>query len=113
MRQAITMAAGELVAWCDSHMNSYPPTLLHITDGESTDGDPEDIAAQLRQIQTNDEPVLMLNLHVSAADADPIKFPASEIGLPDSYAKLLFRCCRPLPEHLIRFAEEKGFKVGI
>jgi hypothetical protein len=113
MCQAITLAAEELVAWCDAHPNSYPPTVLHITDGESTDGDPEQFASQLRQIQTNDGPVLMFNLHVSTSGADPIEFPSSESGLPDAYAKLLFRMSSLLPEHLIRFAQEKGFKVGM
>jgi hypothetical protein len=113
MRQAITKAAEELVAWCDGHPSSYPPTVLHITDGESTDGDPEELAAQLRQIKTNDGDVLMFNLHVSTSGADAIQFPASESGLPDAYAKLLFRMSSQLPEHLIRFAQEKGFKVGM
>jgi len=113
MCQAITKAAEELVAWCDSHPNSYPPTVLHITDGESTDGDPEELATQLRQIQTGDGPVLMFNLHVSTSGEPPVEFPASEIGLPDAYAKLLFRMSSSLPDHLIRFAQEKGFKVGM
>ncbi|HMN14018.1 MAG TPA: VWA domain-containing protein, partial [Bellilinea sp.] len=113
MCQAMTKAAEELVAWCDSHPNSYPPTVLHITDGESTDGDPEELATQIRQIQTGDGPVLMFNLHVSTSGASPVEFPAAEMGLPDTYAKLLFRMSSPLPEHLIRFAQEKGFEVSM
>ena len=112
MCAAITRAAEELVAWCDSHPDSYPPTVLHITDGESTDGDPEQLAAHLRQIQTNDGEVLVFNLHVSSAGGDTIKFPASENALPDAYARMLFRMSSALPEHLIRFAQEKGFAVG-
>jgi hypothetical protein len=113
MCQAITKAAEELVTWCDTHPNSYPPTVLHITDGESTDGDPEQLATQLKQIQTSDGPVLMFNLHVSKASKTPIEFPSSDTGLPDPYAKLLFRMSSPLPEHLIRFAQEKGLQVGM
>lgn len=113
MCQAITKAAEELVAWCDSHPGCYPPTVLHITDGESTDGDPEQIGSQLRQIQTNDGAVLMFNLHVSTSGANSIEFPASQSGLPDEYAKLLFRMSSQLPEHLIRAAQEKGFTVGM
>jgi hypothetical protein len=78
MCQAITKAAEELVAWCDSHPNSYPPTVLHITDGESTDGDPEPLATQLRQIQTGDGAVLIYSLHVSTSEASSVEFPASE-----------------------------------
>lgn len=113
MCAAVTKAAEELVAWCDQHPDCYPPTVLHITDGESTDGDPEHLTSQLRLIQTNDGPVQMFNLHVSALGASPVEFPASETGLPDNYAKLLFRMSSALPEHLIRFAQEKGFTVGM
>ena len=113
MCQAITKAAEELVAWCDSHPSCYPPTILHITDGESTDGDPEQLASQLQQIQTNDGPILMFNLHISTSGENPVEFPASESFLPDNYAKMLFRMSSLLPEHLIRFAQEKGFKVSM
>lgn len=112
MREALTKAAEELVVWCDSHPESYPPTILHVTDGESTDGDPEEIAGHLRQIRTNDGEVLILNIHVSSLGNDPIRFPASDASLPDNYAKLLFRMSSPLPEHLTRFAHEKGHVVS-
>jgi hypothetical protein len=113
MREALTRAAEELVTWCDAHPDSYPPTVLHVTDGESTDGDPEEIATHLAQIRTNDGGSLMLNIHVSSLGVDPIRFPTSASNLPDDYAKLLFRMSSQLPEHLIRFAQEKGNKVGI
>ncbi|PLR52620.1 vWA domain-containing protein [Chimaeribacter arupi] len=112
MREALTRAAEEVVAWCDAHPDSYPPTILHVTDGESTDGDPEEIANHLRQIRTNDGEVLLLNIHVSALGNDPVRFPSSDHGLPDSYAKLLFRMSSPLPEHLVGFAQEKGHTVS-
>jgi hypothetical protein len=113
MREALTRAAEDLVAWCDAHPESYPPTILHVTDGESTDGDPGEIANHLKQIRTNDGDVLILNIHVSTLGADAIRFPASTSGLPDEYAKLLFGMSSQLPEHLIRFAQEKGHAVGI
>lgn len=113
MREALTRAAEELVAWCDAHPDCYPPTVLHVTDGESTDGDPEEIAGHLTQIRTNDGPALMLNIHVSSLGADAIRFPASESGLPDDYAKMLFRMSSQLPEHLIRFAQDKGHAVSV
>jgi hypothetical protein len=113
MREALTRAAEELVVWCDAHPESYPPTILHVTDGESTDGDPKDITDHLKQIRTNDGEVLILNIHVSTLGIDAIRFPASPFGLPDEYAKLLFSMSSQLPEHLIRFAQEKGHTVGI
>ncbi len=83
MCKAIMAAAEQAAAWCDAHPDCYPPTVLHITDGESTDGNPEELASQLRQIRTNDGEVLLFNLHVSSfGGTDVIKFPASETSLP-------------------------------
>lgn len=113
MREALTRAAEELVAWCDAHPDCYPPTVLHVTDGESSDGDPEEIATHLNRIRTNDGEVLILNIHVSSLGSDAIRFPSSSSGLPDAYAQLLFRMSSQLPEHLIRFAQEKGHTVSI
>jgi len=111
MCNAITTAAEQLVAWCDAHPDSYPPTVLHVTDGESTDGDPEGLAQQLQQISTSDGNVLLFNLHVSTSGGDPVKFPSSDVGLSDNYAKLLFRMSSPLPMHLHKVAEEKGINA--
>ncbi len=113
MREALTRAAEELVVWCDAHPDCYPPTVLHVTDGESTDGDPEEIATHLGQIRTNDGEVLILNIHVSSLGTDAIRFPSSASSLPDAYAKMLFRMSSQLPEHLIRFAQDKGHTVSI
>jgi len=111
MCEAITRAAEELVRWCDAHPDSYPPTVLHITDGASTDGDPEELAKHLQQIQTGDGPVLMFNLHLGSTGA-PIEFPSSESVLGDEYARMLFRMSSPIPQHLAEVAQEKGFAVN-
>ncbi|AMC12766.1 vWA domain-containing protein [Liberibacter crescens] len=113
MCRAITKTAEELAAWCDTHPDCYPPTVLHITDGESTDGDPEQLSLQLRQIETNDGAILMFNLHLSTLpEVNPVVFPAAESDLHDSYSKLLFHMSSQLPDHLVRFAQEKGFNVN-
>ena len=112
MCAAITRAAEELVQWCDTHPESYPPTVLHITDGASTDGDPEALAHHLQQISTADGPVLVLNLHLSNSGATPIQFPSSESMLADEYARLLFRMSSLIPEHLADVAQGKGFAIN-
>lgn len=112
MRAAIMAAAEALAGWCDAHPRSYPPTVLHVTDGDSTDGDPEELADTLRQFQTEDGNVLLLNLHVSSQAGQPVQFPASENALADQYAKLLFRMSSQLPEHLVRVAQEKSIAAS-
>jgi hypothetical protein len=113
MCMGITKAAEALAEWCDSHKDSYPPTILHITDGESTDGDPEQLANQLQQMTTEDGQVLVFTIHISSTSSSAVEFPASESGLPDTYSKLLFRMSSQLPEHVIKYAQSKGYSVGM
>ena len=109
MCEGMRKTAEVLVEWCDSHPNSYPPTVIHVTDGQSTDGDPEQIASKLRQIATNDGQALLFNLHIDATAAAPIIFPASEGVLPDQYSQGLFRMSSGFPPHLIGVAKERGY----
>ena len=111
MCEAMERTAIELVEWCDNHQNSYPPTILHITDGESTDGDPEILGQKLQLIKTLDGESLIFNLHLSSRSSNPIKFSSNEDELPNDFAKMLFRMSSKLPNHLIQFAREKGYSV--
>ncbi len=112
MCEALRSVAGVLVDWCNAHERSYPPTVIHVTDGASTDGDPEPIAQQLQQISTTDGPCLLFNLHISTGGGTKVIFPASEAILPDNYSKLLFRCSSPFPPHLVKPAQDKGYTVS-
>ncbi len=111
MREAMA-TIGEIVAkWCDEHPTSYPPTVVHVTDGQSTDGDPEDIADAIQGITTNDGEVLVFNLHVDTESGDEIIFPSSEDELPDEYGRMLFRMSSPFPAHLVSVAQGMGYDV--
>jgi hypothetical protein len=111
MCSALTKVAEAVVAWADAHPNSYPPTILHVTDGESSDGNPETIASALKQISTNDGECLAFNIHVSTHLGETIQFPNSDAGLPDTYAKLLFQMSSVFPPHVAKLAIDKGYKV--
>lgn len=100
MCAAFTMARTVLSAWLAQHPGSFPPIVLNITDGESTDGDPSAAAEALRNLTSTDGHVLLFNLHLSSDLSDPTGFPAVDAGLPDEYARLLFRMSSPLPEDM-------------
>jgi uncharacterized protein YegL len=112
MKEAIKVAAVELASWCNDHSNSYPPTVLHVTDGEASDGDPEPIADQLRKISTNDGEVLLFNLHTSDEISNAIKFPTTDHNITDINGKSLFRMSSLLPEGVSLAAREKGYSVA-
>ncbi|MEO0035698.1 vWA domain-containing protein [Phaeospirillum tilakii] len=108
MCEALHKAAEVLVAWCDAHPNSYPPTIIHVTDGQSTDGDPSRVADGLKQIATGDGTALLFNLHIDRTSGSAVLFPATERGLPDSYSKMLYRMSSVFPPHLLPAAQAKG-----
>ena len=83
-----------------------------MTDGASTDGDPENIATAIRQISTSDGECLLFNIHVSTLQGETIQFPNSNSGLADNYAKLLFRMSSVLPAHVSKLAADKGYRMA-
>jgi len=112
MSAALARTMEVIADWCDSHNHSYPPTILHVTDGQSTDGAPEAIADGLRQLSTNDGQSLLFNLHVTVGGGQEVLFPISESALLDEYSKMLFRMSSPLPLHLAKFAGDKGYSIA-
>jgi len=111
MRAALDKTRQTVADWCEAHPGAYPPTILHVTDGQSTDGAPEDMAEGLRQCATKDGPVLLFNLHVTTAGGAETLFPTSEADLADDYSRMLFRMSSPLPEHVAKFASDKGYEI--
>ena len=111
MLAALTRTLEIVADWSDNHRGSYPPTVLHVTDGQSTDGVPEEIADGLRQISTDDGQSLLFNLHVTVSGGQEIVFPTSESVLADEYSRMLFRMSSPLPGHLAKFAGDKGYSI--
>lgn len=112
MSEAMRKAAELLVGWCDSHEASYPPTVIHVTDGQSSDGDPSAIADAIRQISTRDGQCLLFNLHIDTTEGGAVIFPASEAALPDSYSRMLFRMSSSFPPHLVAAARAKGYEAS-
>jgi len=112
MCEALKKAAEILVEWSDSHQSSYPATVIHVSDGQSTDGDPTPIADVLRQISTQDGPTLLFNLHIDIQEGASVVFPASEDMLQDQYGKTLFRMSSIVPDHLVPVIQQKDYAVS-
>jgi hypothetical protein len=111
MCKALSNAHSILSQWVPQHMSSFPPTVIHITDGESTDGDPTPVAESIKNLNTDDGNVLLFNIHFSSNRARPISFPDNETGLPDQYAQLLFRISSVLPDH-IREEAKRDYSIS-
>jgi len=111
MCNALFAAHGILSEWIREHPHSFPPILVHISDGESQDGDPTAYAEAIKQLATSDGNVLVLNCHLSRTAAEPFMFPAQSENLPDQLAKVLFAMSSVLPEPFVRHAVQEGFRL--
>jgi uncharacterized protein YegL len=94
--------------WIAQHPNSFPPIIINITDGESSEGDPIPYADTLRQRETKDGNVLFFNCCVSSTAADPFLFKGNGELLPDEFAKSLFKMSSVLPESIVDKARAAG-----
>ena len=112
MRAALSKTMETVAGWCEDHRDSYPPTILHVTDGQSTDGSPEEVADALRAVATRDGAALLFNMHVTAAGGLESVFPTSDADLKDELSRLLFRMSSSLPPHLAEFAGDKGYEIA-
>jgi hypothetical protein len=97
--------------WLHERREGFPPTVLHLTDGASTDGDPTSVATEILSRSTSDGHVLLFNCHVSARHSVKIEYPENEELLPDSRARTLFRISSLLPNVFIGAAAQIGLTV--
>ncbi len=113
MCRAASEAQRVLGSWIAEHPDSFPPTCIHITDGEATDGNPTERLNALKSLSTSDGNAMLFNIHLSAnPNATPVLFPDSPDDLPDAYSKMLFDTASPLTPSMRALAKEHGFDTS-
>ncbi len=112
MCQAFSLVRQILDEWLSEHRVGFPPTVLHLTDGESTDGDPTNEAREILKQSTSDGQVLLMNCHVSARHPMKVEFPSDDSVLPDEFARMLFSISSVLPGPFQRAATDIGLKMA-
>jgi len=110
MAEAFEEAYIVIQDWVKQHPDNFPPVVINITDGEPNDqATTQQAAKKVMSQSTSDGNVLILNAHISDANAGEIRLPNSDSGLYDSYAKFLFSISSVLPDSLLVAAEQVGF----
>jgi hypothetical protein len=112
MCEALSRTKAILAAWLQDHPSCFPPIVINITDGESTDGDPTAAAEALKGLSNDDGNVLLFNVHISSQPAGSIEFPDDATVLADKHAELLFRLSSVLPDYMRSVASQEGFTVS-
>ena len=108
MCEALTRVREILQRWLALHPRGFPPTVLHLTDGESSDGDPNEIGHEIMSLGTDDGPVLLFNCHISSRRAPKVEYPTDERLLPDGFARTLFQISSRLPHSFLAAAAQLG-----
>lgn len=90
------------------HKTCFPPTILHITDGESTDGDPTELGLKIASLSVPDGKALFYNCHLSSERAAKIEYPYNVDSLSNQYAKTLFNFSSVLPAKFRDAAKQIG-----
>jgi uncharacterized protein YegL len=110
MDKAFDFVAELIQAWVAENPDNFPPVVINITGGEpNSPAQAETAARRLIGLGTSDGTVLLLNAHIADSAAQEIKLPSDEKGLPNEFAKLLFRMSSELPEPMVAAAINAGF----
>jgi hypothetical protein len=112
MNQALQQAHRIVSDWITSHRSAFPPIVINLTDGESTDGDPVAAANELTKLTTDDGNVLLFNCHISSVVSAPVLYADSASSIPDEYGKKMFEMSSVLTPAMINFAKSQGFAVS-
>lgn len=110
---ALAKAMDIISTWIGAHPTCFPPIVINITDGESTDGDPSQAAQALKSSASNDGHVLLFNLHLSGSKSGGlIEFPSTTDALPDDpYSMTLYNMSSVLPPYMQKMASGEGFYI--
>jgi len=111
MTQAFEAASQTVKQWLQQYPDSFPPIVIHITDGEPNEEKKAHAAAkQLMRLKSTDGEIVLFNAHISNATAGEIKLPHNDTGFTgDSYAKFLFNISSVLPDAMVTQAKAAGF----
>jgi hypothetical protein len=111
MCAAFELAGRVLKGWTDHYTNAFPPIVINLTDGESTDGDPAPWADRLCRLETSDGNVLLFNAVVSSEAGAPTLFPVRPDAISDAFGVGLWALSSTLPAFMVDAARRRGIDV--
>jgi hypothetical protein len=105
--------SGRIAAsWIKRYPQAFPPIIINLSDGESTDGNPLIWGDRLRLLRSEDGGVLLFNINISGSDVTPALFPASPDDSAGEYARDLFTMSSVLPPGMVASAQSQGMRLA-
>lgn len=119
MHAALTHIESMVSRWCSriENMESFPPIVFNITDGECNDASSDELINAARTITntgTNDGNTLLINIHLSSSpDSKGEIFPSDgEYHAESEYQMTLYRMSSLMPTTMEPLIEEIGTHRG-
>ena len=100
------------------HKNSFPPVVIHVTDGVPDQSERKmalDEAEKIKNLSTSDGNALIFTVHLPDGSGKTALFPSSENELPagDDSANLIYIMSSILPDEMLGNALEAGLPVTL
>jgi len=106
MKAGFSLAQDVLMRWAKAHPASFPPVLLHVSDGEWTTDNPLATAQEIQaNVQTDDGVCIIMNIHIGSNLSEVIIFPSQEPS-GTKHQKALFEMSGILPDSFLQRARE-------
>jgi uncharacterized protein YegL len=111
MNRAFTVVRNALDGWVSTHQESFPPIVINITDGESTDSDPSSVVRDITGLETIDGNVLVFTAFIGTGGGKQELYPSALPAGMSTGANNMFEISSVVPEPLRSSAEGLGILV--
>lgn len=112
MNAAFDVAVKAVNDWVKRRDDSFPPIIINITDGESTDADPSPSARDLTGLSTSQGNALLFTAYLGAGGGKQILYPDQPPTGLSSWATTMFNVSSVVPEVLRSNAESMNVKIS-
>lgn len=116
MKKAFELAREIVFKTIEERPDSYPPTVINVTDGAYTPagppGDPKPVVEEIRATgNANGSNALVYNCHITHLTVPSLLYPSAYEDVTDEYAKELFTMSSRLPDSLVAAARAANYEL--
>jgi hypothetical protein len=112
MKPAFEACGAALRNWIPLHRTSFPPVIIHLTDGSFTGEDPAQTVREVMALSTTDGNVMIFNCHISKDKRPELLFPggSTAAGL-QGLQRFLYDISSVLPDPMRTTAKDEGYNI--
>jgi len=115
MCAALRTARTALDSWVREHRESFPPVVLNISDGASTDGSPVEVSREICRLRTDDGEALVFNCCISSSEAPVgnLRYSANISDRVVGHAQEMFNASSVIPDSMKTRATAMGVSIPL